>query len=60
MLACSTSVTVFIIGINYRGEYGCRVPRMVKKVILKWTARTIGMGDIADTVKLNENEVRCD
>ena len=40
-------MSVFIINIYHRGDYGCRVPKIVKRVLLKGIAKYVGMADIS-------------
>ena len=55
MLAISVSITVFIICAHYKGEYGYRVPVIVRKVVLEWMATIMRMKTVSNITKDAEN-----
>ena len=57
MLAVSTSVSVGIINIHYKGEYGCRVPKILRKILLRWVAQYVGLSELANKIQDEDNEV---
>ena len=54
MLATSLATTVFIISIHHKGEYGHRVPDIVRKITLQWIANLIGMKAIVKMVQIEQ------
>ena len=52
LLAISTSLTVLVLNVHYRGTHGQPAPSMVQLVVLNWLARIIGLR------KLNAGEHR--
>ena len=55
MLATSVSVSVFIICAHYKGDYGYRVPVIIRKVVLEWMATVLQMKTMANVATHTEN-----